>query len=62
MFKMFTSAGQIFKEHINKMLMSLLTHYGYGFEQAPGLGDGQGNLAFYSPWGCKESDTTERLI
>ena len=61
MFKMFTSAGQIFKEHINKMLMSLLIHYGYGFEQAPGVGDGQGNLAFYSPWGCKEWDTTEQL-
>ena len=59
MFKMFTSAGQIFKEHINKMLMSLLTHYGYGFEQAPGVGDGQGNLACCSPWGRKESDLTE---
>ena len=23
------------------------------------LGDGQGGLACYSPWGCKESDTTE---
>ena len=23
--------------------------------------DGQGSLACYSPWGCKESDTTERL-
>ena len=22
---------------------------------------GQRNLAGYSPWGCKESDTTERL-
>ena len=22
---------------------------------------GQRNLASYSPWGCKESDTTERL-
>ena len=61
MFKMFTSAGQIFKEHINKMLMSLLTLYGYEFEQAPGVGDGQGNLAWYSPWGRKESDTTEQL-
>ena len=29
------------------------------FEQAPGVGDGQGNLACYSPWGCKESDMTE---
>ena len=26
-----------------------------------GGGDGQGNLACCSPWGCKESDMTERL-
>ena len=25
------------------------------------VGDGQGRLACCSPWGCKESDTTERL-
>ena len=31
------------------------------FEQALGVGDGQGSLACCSPWGCKESDTTERL-
>ena len=31
------------------------------FEQALGVGDGQGNLARYSSQGCKESDTTERL-
>ena len=31
------------------------------FEQTPGVGDGQGSLACYSPWGCKESDTTEKL-
>ena len=34
---------------------------GHEFEQAPGVGDGQGSLMFYSPWGCKELDTTERL-
>ena len=34
---------------------------GREFEQAPGVGDGQGSLACCSPWGCKESDTTERL-
>ena len=32
---------------------------GYEFEQASGDGEGQGRLAFYSPWGHKESDTTE---
>ena len=30
-------------------------------EQARGAGDGQGGLACCSPWGRKESDTTERL-
>ena len=34
---------------------------GHEFEQAPGDGDGQGSLACYSPWGHKESDTTEQL-
>ena len=34
---------------------------GHEFEQAVGVGDGQGSLACCSPWGCKESDTTERL-
>ena len=31
------------------------------FEQALGVSDGQGSLACCSPWGHKESDTTERL-
>ena len=31
------------------------------FEQAPGVGDGQGGLACCSPWGPKESDRTEWL-
>ena len=31
------------------------------FEQAPGVGDGQGSLVCGSPWGHKESDTTDRL-
>ena len=35
--------------------------YGREFEQAQGVGDGQGGLACYSPWGLKESDTTEQL-
>ena len=34
---------------------------GYEFEQSPGVDDGQGSLACCSPWGCKESDTTEPL-
>ena len=31
------------------------------FEQAPGVGDGQGGLACCSPWGHKELDTTQWL-
>ena len=34
---------------------------GHEFEQAPGVGDGQGGLACCSPWGHKELDVTERL-
>ena len=34
---------------------------GHEFDLAPGVGAGQGSLACCSPWGCKESDTTERL-
>ena len=34
---------------------------GHDFEQALGVGDGQGSLACCSTWGCKESDTTEWL-
>ena len=32
---------------------------GYEFDQVLGVDDGQGGLACCSPWGCKESDTTE---
>ena len=32
---------------------------GYEFEQALGVGDGQGSLACFSSWGRKESDMTE---
>ena len=32
---------------------------GYDFEKTLGIGDEQGSLANWSPWGCKESDKTE---
>ena len=35
--------------------------YGHEFEQAPGAGDREGSLVCCSPWGCKKSDTTNRL-
>ena len=31
------------------------------FEEAPGVGDGQGSLACCSPWDRKELDRTEQL-
>ena len=34
---------------------------GHEFEQAPGVGYGQGSLVCFSPWGHKESDMTEQL-
>ena len=34
---------------------------GHEFEQAPGVGDGQGSLECCSPWGRKVSDMTQRL-
>ena len=34
---------------------------GHGSEQTPGDNEGQGSLACCSPWGRKESDTTEQL-
>ena len=35
--------------------------HAHGFEQALGVSDGQGSLAYCSPWGHKESDTNEWL-
>ena len=32
---------------------------GHESEQAPGVGDGRESLVCCSPWGRKESDTTE---
>ena len=38
-----------------------ITDSGHELEQTPGDGEGQGGLACCSPWGLKESDTTEQL-
>ena len=35
--------------------------YAHEFGWTLGIGDGQGGLACCNSWGCKESDTTERL-
>ena len=34
---------------------------GHEFEQALGVGGGQGSLVCCTPWGCKESEVTESL-
>ena len=34
---------------------------GHEFEPALGVGDGQGSLVHFSPWGHKELDMTELL-
>ena len=36
-------------------------HNGHEFKQAVGGGVGQGTLTCWSPWGCKELDSTEWL-
>ena len=45
----------------DKMVGWNLQHSGHEFEQAPGEGERQGTLVCCSPWGHKESDTTEQL-
>ena len=34
---------------------------GHEFDQTLGDGEGQGSLACYSPWSCKELDMVEQL-
>ena len=36
-------------------------HNGHEFEQALGVGDGQGRLLYCSRWGPKELDTIQQL-
>ena len=43
------------------MSLSLGRLQEFEFEQALGVGDGQGSLVCSSPWGRKETDMTERL-
>ena len=48
----------VFKKNDNIWVFLKL---GHEFDQTPGVGNGQGGLECCSPWGLKESDTTERL-
>ena len=57
----------ISKPYSTAWTYSLFIHWhhwldGHESQWIPGVGDGQGGLACYDWWGCKESDTTERLI
>ena len=45
----------------NEMVRWYHQLYGDKFEQALGVGDGQGSLVCCSPWGRKELDTTKQL-
>ena len=41
-------------------LDGIIDSNGHEFEKTPGDGEGQRSLVCCSPWGSKESDTTER--
>ena len=43
----------------DKMVVWYHRLIGHEFEQMPGDSEGQGSLVCCSPWGHKESDTTE---
>ena len=46
---------------LTNLAHSIATLNGHEFEKTPGDSEGQGSLAYCSPWGHKESDTTYRL-
>ena len=61
-----TAAGQDWRQDEKGMTEEEMVGWhhwldGHEFEQASGVGDGQRSLACCSPWGHKESDTTEQL-
>ena len=58
-------AGKDWRQEENEMIEWHHWLNGHEFEQALGVGDGQGSLACCSPWGCRESglsDWTDWLI
>ena len=59
-------AGKDWRQKEKKVLEDEMVgwHYrfsAYEFEQSRGDSEGQESLVCCSPWGCKESDTTEQL-
>ena len=66
LFEKDSDAGKDWRQEENRMTEDKMIGWHHQlnehkFEQTPGVGDGQGSLACYSPWGCKELDTTEWL-
>ena len=63
--KVMTNLDSIFKNRDitlpNETVRWHHQHNGHGFGWTPGVGDGQGGLVCCGSWGCKESDTLERL-
>jgi len=62
----YPDAGKDWRQEENRMTEDKMVGWhhqlnGFEFEQAPGVGDGQGSLVCCSPWGCKELDMTEWL-
>ena len=55
--KVMTNLDSILKSRDITLPTKVRLSQGYGFSS----GDGQGGLACCDSWGCKESDTTERL-
>ena len=53
--------GRRGRQRIDRMVGSHHRLDGPEFEQALGVGDGQGGLVCCSSWGRKELDTTEQL-
>ena len=58
-----TNAGKDWKQEEKMMTKDKMVGWhhwlnGHEFEQTLGDTEGQGSLGDYSPWGCKQSDTT----
>ena len=56
--------GKVINKEMSLLMKSFGWDYrlnGHEFEQTMGDSEGQGSWACCSPWGCRESDTTERL-
>ena len=61
-----SDAGKGWKQEEKRMTEDEMVEWhhrldGHEFQQAPGVGDGQGSLGCCSPWDCKDLDTSEQL-